>query len=458
MKRFVKILCVVLLSLVGLWLLACVALSVYFHLAMPKSPIVDDSDLRLAESAVPGDENAYVAFLAVTNLLDCSSEDKSVLSAYSMYCDGKSRSFGSWRKDGTPDACRAEVDRILSERAEGLKGLHQMVLRQKYKLIPEADGLRFPPISTMTLAHRLLQVQADRARERGDFATAFMSERDGFLFATRCRDNASSIVECLIGSGLGAISCRSMVRLANEDGVSDELLTTVAELLKDDFDENALFEQTVKREYVNFSCWALDKVGDTISVYELPTGLCTMCPCAPNIVKIPGLVSFAYNKEMTRQDLVNVFRSGLAGRDADELVPQPRSIFQPNFAGRIVARTVTPAFKDIRDNLKKTLFVLRAARTAVAIRRYGRANGGAVPTDLSALAPTYLAEAPRDPFSPDRVFGYDAVARQVWTVGPDGDFNALDSEQMTKSEFKRKREKYAFRLDGIRNFDEQSPR
>ena len=458
MKRFVKILCVALLSLVGLCLLVCVALSAYFYLAMPKSPIVDDSDLRLVESAVSDDENAYVAFLAVTNLLDCSSEDKSVLSAYSMYCDGKSKSFGSWRKDGTPDACRAEVDRILSERAEGLKGLHQMVLRQKYKLIPEADGLRFPPISTMTLAHRLLQVQADRARERGDFATAFISERDGFLFATRCRDNASSIVECLIGSGLGANSCRSMVRLANEDGVSDELLTTVAELLKDDFDENALFEQTVKREYVNFSCWALDKTSGSISVYELPTGLCTVYPCAPSIVRVPGLVRFAYNKEMTRQDLVNVFRAGLAGCDADELVPQPRSIFQPNFAGRILALTVTPAFKDIRDNLKRTLFVLRAARTAVAIRRYGRANCGAVPTDLSALVPTCLAEVPRDPFAPDRVLGYDAVARQVWTVGPDGDFNALDSEQMTKSEFKRKREKYTFRLDGIQNFDEQSPR
>lgn len=458
MKRFVKIMCVALLSLAGLWLLACVALSAYFYLAMPKSPIVDDSDLRLVESAVSDDENAYVAFLAVTNLLDCSSEDKSVLSAYSMYCDGKSKSFGSWRKDGTPDACRAEVDRILSERTECLEGLHQAVLRSKYRLIPDAEGSCFPPISAMTLAHTFLRAQADRARERGDFATAFTAERDGLLFATLCRDNAASIVEFLVGSGLGALSCRRMALLANSEGVSDALLTAVAELLKDDFDEKALFEQTVKREYVNFSCWMLDKVGDTISMDELPPELCTVCPCAPSIVRVPGLVRFAYNKEMTRQDLVNVFRSGLAGRDADELVPQPRSIFQPNFAGRIVARTVTPAFKDMRGHLKKTLFILRAARTAVAIRRYGRANGGAVPTDLSALVPTCLAEVPRDPFAPDRVLGYDAVARQVWTVGHDGDFNALDSEQMTKSEFKRKREKYAFRLDGIRNFDEQSPR
>ena len=445
-----KILCVALLSLAGLWLLACVALSAYLYLAMPKSPIVDDSDLRLVESAVSDDENAYVAFLAVTNLLDCSSEDKSILSAYSTYCGGQSKPFRFWREDGTPETCRAEVDRILTERAEGLKGLHQAFLRSKYRLIPDADGLCFPPVSAMTLAHRLLQAQADRARESGDFATAVTAGRDGLLFATLCRDNALTFVEWLVGSGMGAISCRSMVRLANEDGVSDELLTTVAELLKDDFDENALFEQTVKREYVNFSCWALDKTSGSISVYELPTGLCTACPCAPSIVRVPGLVRFAYNKEMTRQDLVNVFRAGLAGCDADELVPQPRSIFQPNFAGRILALTVTPAFKDIRDNLKRTLFVLRATRTAVAIRRYGRANGGAVPTDLSALVPTCLAEVPRDPFAPDRVLGYDAVARRVWTVGPDGDFNALDSEPMTKSEFKRKGRNTPFGLMAYR--------
>ena len=450
MKWFVKILCVALLSLAGLWLLAGIALSAYFYLAAPESPVVDDSDLRIAEVEVPDDENAYAAFLSVTNLLDCSSEDKSVLSAYFMYCDGRSKPFSSWRKDGTPETCRAEVDRILSERAEGLKGLHQAVLRPKYRLIPDAEGSCFPPISAMTLAHAFLRAQADRARERGDFATAFTAERDGFLFATLCRDNASSIVECLVGSGLGALSCRRMTLLANGEGVSDALLTAVAELLKDDFDEKALFEQAVKREYVNFSCWMLDKMGDTLSMDELPTGLHTVRPCAPGIIRIPGFARFAYNKEMSRQDLVNVFRAGLADCDVEEVVPRPRSFLQPNFAGRLMARCVTPAFKDIRRDLRESLFALRAARTAVVIRRYGRANGGAIPSDLSALVPTYLAEVPRDPFSQDRALGYDATMRQLWTIGADGDFNALDSAQTVKYGFKRKRAKCAFLLDGKR--------
>lgn len=115
-----------------------------------------------------------------------------------------------------------------------------------------------------------------------------------------------------------------------------------------------------------------------------------------------------------------------------------------------MARCVTPAFKDIRRDLRESLFALRAARTAVVIRRYGRANGGAIPSDLSALVPTYLAEVPRDPFSQDRALGYDATMRQLWTIGADGDFNALDSAQTVKYGFKRKRAKCAFLLDGKR--------
>ena len=216
------------------------------------------------------------------------------------------------------------------------------------------------------------------------------------------------------------------------------------------FDEKALFEQAVKREYVNFSCWMLDKMGDTLSMDELPTGLHMVRPCAPGIIRRPGFARFAYNKEMSRQDLVNVFRAGLADRDVEEFVPRPRSFLQPNFAGRLMARCVTPAFKDIRRDLRESLFALRAARTAVVIRRYGRANGGAIPSDLSALVPTYLAEVPRDPFSQDRALGYDATMRQLWTIGADGDFNALDSAQTVKYGFKRKRAKCAFLLDGKR--------
>lgn len=200
------------------------------------------------------------------------------------------------------------------------------------------------------------------------------------------------LVECLVGDGLVMSSCREMAMLANEEGVPDELLS------------------------------------------ELPPAFAAVRSLAVGISRVPDVARFAYNKEMTRQDLVNVYRAGLADRDVEGLV----------------ARIVTPEFKGVRRDLKKSLFVLRAARTAVAIRRYGRANGGEVPSDLSALVPACLAEVPRDPFAPDRALGYDAPTRQLWTVGADGDFNALDSAQTVKYGFKRKRAKCVFLLDGKR--------
>ena len=50
--------CLALLSMVGLLLLWGIGLVAYFHLARPKTPVVDDGDLRLVEPAVSDDENA----------------------------------------------------------------------------------------------------------------------------------------------------------------------------------------------------------------------------------------------------------------------------------------------------------------------------------------------------------------------------------------------------------------
>lgn len=461
MKKFLKVSGIVILLLVGLWVVTGFGLMAYFHLARPESPVVDDGDLRIMEPAIADGENAYVAFLSTTNALACPPEDKSVLTAYGMYCAGKKEPFKLWRKDGTPETCRAEVDRILAERAEGLDGLHRAFQLPRYRMTPDPDGLFFPPISTMTWAHSLLRASASRARQRGDLPAAFKAECDGLRFGILCRDNASSVVECLVGASLSDNACRRMVQFANDESISDDLLTSVAEFLKADFDEKALFEQTIKREYVNFGCRVLDQGSDRISLDELwqllqdqvsafiPSELRKSSPPAPWFLKKPCFVRFSYNKEMTKQDMVNVFRAGLTGRNPEEVVPTPKSPLQPNWAGRILARIVTPAFDDLHRKLKESLFALRAARTAVAVRRHCRAHAGVAPADLAALVPTYLNEVPRDPFAPSRALGYDAAGNGlVWTVGEDGTFNPQEGKVESYWKLNRALSKYAMRLDG----------
>lgn len=62
----------------------------------------------------------------------------------------------------------------------------------------------------------------------------------------------------------------------------------------------------------------------------------------------------------------------------------------------VLSKGILPAM--IKTTGKEAAIVtsLRCAQTAVAIERYRRANGGAVPDNLQQLVPEYLAEIPRD--------------------------------------------------------------
>lgn len=410
MKKLLKILALVLLSLVGLWFLVGIGLTAYFWLACPVSPVVDDRDLRLEEPAVPAEENAYVAFLAAADALGGSFEDRDVLGAYARLCaGGDEASLRIGRKAVSPEEVRAAVDRILAARAEGISAFQRACRLPQYRLTPDSEGLLFPLISEMTHAQELLVAKAARARERGDLPSAFAAARDALRFSGLCRDNAVTIVECLLGCGLADRACQEIVRQANDAGVSDELLAGMAEALKGDFDERELFEHSVKCDYANFTSQMFDKTGDEVdleSLYREVRGL--LGPGAATglrvslLLRMPAFARFSYNREMTRQDLVDVFRAGLAGRPPKEVVPMPASCLQPNWCGRLMVCSVVQPYDDLRARLRASRSCLRAARTAVAVRRHCRAHGGMPPPDLSALVPAYLDDVPRDPSATDR--------------------------------------------------------
>jgi murein DD-endopeptidase MepM/ murein hydrolase activator NlpD len=68
-----------------------------------------------------------------------------------------------------------------------------------------------------------------------------------------------------------------------------------------------------------------------------------------------------------------------------------------------------------------TLIHDRSSRTAVAIERYRRSHGEALPAALTDLVPTYLTEIPEDPITGQPLL-YRAAADAyiVYSVGPDG--------------------------------------
>lgn len=451
MGRALKILGLCFLSGVCLLLLAYVGLIVYFHVAAPKSPVVDDSDLRFVEPEIPDSENAYVAFLAATNLFACSVKDSRTCIAYRRYQDGRIDEFNSCWEGGDIETCRAAVDKILDEHEAAFSAFNMLLELPGWRAVPDAEGMFFPPRAMAGETSLLLHLKSVRAREKGEFETALSIDRDCLALWGRCRDNASSIAELLVGCAYFELAHKRMLALANLDGVPDDILVSIEAAMRDEFDAREIFERAVKREYMNIGDWMLGKMDDAVATCNDAMTLLNFLTdggAVPSLMgvllRIPGTGRFAYDHGMTQQLLADAFRAGLAGRNSDEIIVAGAQggFSRPNWAGRLVVIGIVPAIAPASSHLHCALFKMRALRIAVAVQRYRRANGGDYPPDLSELVPAYLEEVPRDPFAPEDAIHYDAATRLAWCVGKDGDFDPFaDNPKMLQ---------YSIRLDGER--------
>lgn len=239
--RILKILGWIFVAVIGFWLIGIIGLSAYFTLAAPESPIVDDSDLRIDEPPIPNEENAYLAFIAMTNLMECSYADI-------VACSNFRLKIG---KEVDP----SEIDRILEEHKAVFPALEQIASMTKYRFVPEeSTRLDFlPPTSKFGWLQSLCQVKIIRLLERGDCESAFKIAKAGYKFMVLAARNSSSLVEFLVGAGFNESFCRRLVEVANAENISDEMLEEMAELLEMEFDEADIFERTMKREYQNCS-------------------------------------------------------------------------------------------------------------------------------------------------------------------------------------------------------------
>lgn len=441
--RIFKVVVWIIVAIVGLWLAGIIGLSAYFTFAAPESPIVDDSDLRIVEPPIPDEENAYLAFIAMTNLLESSSDDMGACSNFRLKIG----------KEVDPSV----IDRILEEHKAVFPALEQIASMPKYRFVPEGGTplpFYIPPVSTFGRLQSLCEVKIIRLLEQGDCESAFKIARAGYKFMVLVSGNSSSLVEFLVGAGFNEAFCKRLVEVANAENISDEILAEMTELLEEEFDETEISERTMKCEYQNCSLPAIKRLGENIGFNDLAQFLFEVLDVPfvekitpRRVMELPGLAKFAFNQGMTQQDIVEFYRVGLAGGDVENLLPAPRSVFQPNWGGRLLARAVAPAFFGLKGSWKSRAVRTREVMVAVAAIRYARANGGKLPTKLAELVPTYLKDVPRDPYDPGKELGYDCERGLVWSVGKYGKFDPL-AEKVSVSFFNREMEKCALRIDG----------
>lgn len=457
MKRCkLKILLVIILGLIGLLFVSDLGLCAYFHLRTDNTPAEDDSDLRLPEETISDENNAYVAFLSVTNRLEAvSSDDLLLCHVYANIYNGITNKWGMSRVKDI-DALRPDIDRILAEQAPLFDQLHEVAACPRYRLAcQESEIIQLPPISEMMQATKLWRVKAFRAMERGREADALASIRDCLAFSCKVRDDSPIFVELIVGSVICEMASVAATRLALNDQTSERVRREVVEMLsKAEPDPECVFARAVRREY-SYVSRALKKIYAVAS----PDGCGNveyLHPFLPSFLRLAFakwalrkdvVFRFAFQPERTQDALARYVRAVLAGADKENAMPEVHSAFQPNCLGICFLRMLSPAIQDVRIRLLKHVFKLRAERTALAVDAYRRANSGSCPASLEALVPEYLPTVPKDPFAPERALCFDGTHNLVWSVGPDGTFNPFPARTNSFSRLERDMRNYAMRLD-----------
>ena len=248
MNRFVRVLGGIFLSLMGLAIVVWLGLSAFFFIAGRDVVPPDDSDLLFVDATVPDEENTYVAFLSVTNLYVLSYEDRKTCMDYCK-----------WRRTGqamglATNGVSVVVDRMIEAHAAYYEGLHRAMALPGYHFVKDKDEwgyMAFPPITAMMWANNLLVVRTIRAAERGEFTEALSSLRDQFTFGRKITLGAINFFQLLVGLDITDSVCQTIRFLVTRDGVPEDVLSALAELIRDDVDLPLVFAQAMKGEYTN---------------------------------------------------------------------------------------------------------------------------------------------------------------------------------------------------------------
>lgn len=447
-------------AIAALALSSRIALSVYVASVASSVPSTDDSDLRIERPEVSDEENAFAAFVAVTDAVTCSEDEKRRLQDYQdMFFAGETNLVD---RDGgplDPEKCRREVDGVLAVHADALSALPRIAAKPEYRLTPAAAGRPFPPLAVYSQANSLWQIAAARAMERGEFAAAVRILGDARRFFLKGRDNAAVTMELVASAEFANMSARHLVRLACEKDAPDELLGEIAALLRDDADDVQLFDRAVRNEYANHSYPSLFESevfgnGESEIRNEVEQNLLTdwLRPYVKWLCLGSVYRRHAFIPAMTLRDLAAVYRAGLieGARELDELVPEPADPLEANAGGRLLVRMIVPGFEAIRSQMRMKRFHASAAEIGVAVERYRRAHGGEGPSKLADLTPALLPKVPRDPYDADREIAYDAARGIVWTVGQTWEFAPPpeNDPSLADPNVRREMQRYAARLDG----------
>ena len=426
----------------------------------------DDADLLWTAPDVADEDNAFIAIMAATNLINCAtlgtnSWDKADMSFVSGYANINKNRDSTARRIRSDPGAGEKADRILADNeafyAAFAKGLERKEFRNADPIIEEL-GYPFPSVLLYMRMAQFWRLKIRREAERGEWEKAANSLEVLRRFGRFVSDGkANRFPEFSIGIMLMENVLNEMVDLVVMGRYGENSLLRFAAIAKEDeaaFSTNCTY--VVRGEYTHIVAELPKKrAADLLRTLDCDSSFRRICPVLEHW---PFYRDFALGERWTRRRLADVAHSFLRG-EIDYAVYErfyPGNPFVRNWAGRERVYGFALCCGNLLGGSwgnRRKLRLHARAQLVIAAARWRLAHDGEMPPTLDALVPKYLPAVPADPWSKDgKPLNYDAATGVVWSVGESGDFDysklPVEKSRRLRGKIGKYVDRFAFRLDG----------
>ena len=426
----------------------------------------DDADLLWTAPDVADEDNAFIAIMAATNLINCTtlgtnSWDKVDMSFVSGYANINTNRDSTARRIRADPGAGEKADRILADNeafySAFAKGLERNEFRNADPIIEEL-GYPFPSVLLYMRMAQFWRLKIRREAERGEWEKAANSLEVLRRFGRFVSDGkANRFPEFSIGIMMMENVLNEMVDLVVMGRYGENSLLRFAAIAKEDeaaFSTNCTY--VVRGEYTHIVAELPKKSAtDLLRTLDCDSSFRRICPVLEHW---PFYRDFALGERWTRRRLADVAHSFLRG-EIDYAVYErsyPGNPFVRNWAGRERVYGFALCCGNLLGGSwgnRRKLRLHARAQLVIAAARWRLAHDGGMPPTLDALVPKYLPAVPVDPWSKDcKPLNYDAATGVVWSVGELGDFDysklPVEKSKRLRGKIGKYVDRFAFRLDG----------
>lgn len=419
-------------------------------------------ELAASYAPIPDEENAAIPLMDLWE-----KEDPAFWSAYRanrrpfpsssgidpdglpVMTTGWSRASAAHPLDAT---ALAVAEKFLMDHSDHVSFLHEALKRGKARFLVRFDeGLMtlLPHLSSVKFEAQLLRVEALVLMAKGDTDGAVQAVVDCYALGELLRE------EPLVISQLTRVVCQGIANECAEDLLNQAALSPAQIAALGTANRRTADPRLVRTALLGERVLSADVVSSLPRLAALmdqsDSGGGQDTSSAGNVSLVMSFWQMSGLAQTDHLCLLGVFDKAITAAALD--LPEGLKTYEAAFAGldtgrrpglsTLVSRMLLPALSRSLAQQAAADARRRCAETALSIERFRLSNDGRLPETLQALAPTFLAELPKDPFDGNALrYVRKNTGYLIYSIGSD----QIDNQGMTREEAKNS---YArLRLEG----------